>query len=169
MSPRPPLGSRGPCQKEHADLRANAAEDRVHSILRSAAAAAPRPTNSMRSSLSRAFSRSAVMAHRRRNNHAKAPRASRGPIARMSRQCLSAPLVAQTLSSLSTSGEASPHAPKTRPLTGSYVRSWASTGPTDPGGVLQKRWSSLRALVAYSAGRARARRATASHRCSVSL
>ena len=63
----------------------------------------------------------------------------------------------------STSGEPSPHAPKTRPRTGSYVRSLFSTGPVDPAGVLQYFRSRVRALSAYSLGRVRARRATASH------
>ena len=61
-------------------------------------------------------------------------------------------------------GEASPHAPKTMPGTGSYVRSLASTGPMVPAGVRQKRWSRWRALAAYSAGSVRALRATASQR-----
>ena len=61
-------------------------------------------------------------------------------------------------------GEASPHAPKTMPRTGSYVRSFSSTGPMVPAGVRQKRWSRWRALAAYSAGSVRALRATASQR-----
>ena len=64
----------------------------------------------------------------------------------------------------SVSGEASPHAPNTSPRTGSKVRSLCSTGPTLPGAVPQNLPSTFLALPAYSAGRARALLATASHR-----
>ena len=72
-SPRPPGGKRGPCQKLQAERRVVWAAEVAKAALRSDASAAPRPTNSRRSSLSRAASRKAVMPQRRRSIHAKMP------------------------------------------------------------------------------------------------
>ena len=136
-SPRPPAGRRGPCQKLQAARRAARAAEEQAAARRSAAATAPGPTNPSRSSLRRAHSRSAVMPQRRRSIQARMPCARPGPLTCMLRQWVEAQIRQNSDSRRSTSGEASPQAPKTSPRTGSYVRSFDSTGPTTFGGVPQ--------------------------------
>ena len=146
-----------------AETRAGAACASSALALRWTAAAAPRPTNSSLANLRRAFSLKAVIAHRRLSSQAKMPLATCGSEQRMARQCLDAPACAIVLSKRSTSGEVSAHAPNTKPRIGPKPLSRLCTGPMMPVAVPQYFSSTWRALAVYSACRARARRATASH------
>ena len=98
-----------------------------------AATAALRQTNSRRFNLRRAFSLSAVSAYRRHRIHARTPTAAPASGQRMPLQCFAATMCASAAGSFSASGEASPHARKTRQRTASKLRRYWSTGPTSAG------------------------------------
>ena len=120
----------GPLKRVPARARCRAACASAAPARRRDAASAPRPTNSKRSSLRRAFSRSIVKPQRRRSSQASTPVAAAGSSHRMLRQCLCAPILAICERSLLVAGDASAHAPNTMPRTVSKVCKMASTGPT---------------------------------------
>ena len=133
-----------------------------------AASLAPVPTKLSLARVRRAAARTAAMAHVLRKRLTKALRitfraASSVPLP--GRLC--APATANAVTSLWTSGDASPKWPNTKPLTGSKSCRRRSTGPTEPSAVPQCCRSTFLALRAYSAGCFAAFAATAPHRLSL--